>query len=82
MFNGIELFLGVVCSLMGIAVGYVFLVIFFAGLQLISKHQSESIANEDASYSYLENIMDKFTKYFRKQKSLRRPDPQLFEKAE
>jgi hypothetical protein len=49
MFNGIELFLGVACSLMGIAVGYVFLVTFFAGLQFISKHQSESIANEDSS---------------------------------
>ncbi len=49
MFNGVELFLGVACSLMGIAVGYVFLVTFFAGLQLISKHQSESISNEDSS---------------------------------
>lgn len=67
MFNGIELFLGVVCSLMGIAVGYVFLVTFFAGLQLISKHQSESIANEDSSY--LLNIVDRFAKYIRKQKS-------------
>lgn len=67
MFNGVELFLGVVCSMMGIAVGYVFLATFFAGLQLISKDQSESIANEDSSY--FENIMDKFTKHFRKQKS-------------
>lgn len=67
MFNGIELFLGVICSLMGIAVGYVFLVTFFAGLQLISKHQSESIANEDSPY--LLNIVDRFAKYIRKQKS-------------
>lgn len=67
MFNGIELFLGIICSLMGIAVGYVFLVTFFAGLQLISKHQSESIANEDSSY--LLNIVDRFAKYIRKQKS-------------
>lgn len=67
MFNGIELFLGVICSLMGIAVGYVFLVTFFAGLQLISKHQSESIANENSSY--LLNIVDRFAKYIRKQKS-------------
>ncbi len=64
MFNGVELFLGVACSLMGIAVGYVFLVTFFAGLQLISKHQSDSISNEDSSY--LASIIDKFTKYFRK----------------
>lgn len=39
MFNGIEFALGVVCSLMGIAGGYVFLTSIFAGLQLMSKNR-------------------------------------------
>lgn len=42
MFNGIELILGVVCSAMGIAVGYLFLATVFAGLQFIAKHRKSS----------------------------------------
>ncbi len=39
MFNGIELILGVACTLMGIAGGYIFLTTIFAGLQLMSKNR-------------------------------------------
>jgi hypothetical protein len=39
MFNGIELILGVACSLMGIAGGYLLLIAVFAGIQSISKYR-------------------------------------------
>ena len=37
MFNSIELILGIVCSLMGIAAGYLLLATLFAGIELIAK---------------------------------------------
>ena len=48
MFNGIEVALGVACSLMGIAGGYIFLTSIFAGLQLMSKNRMKQEGNEDA----------------------------------
>ncbi len=39
MFNSIGIILGVACSLMGIAGGYLLLSTVFAGIQLISKHR-------------------------------------------
>jgi hypothetical protein len=39
MFNGIELMLGAVCSIMGIGGGYLLLTTVFAGIQLISKRR-------------------------------------------
>ncbi len=40
MFNSIELMLGVVCSFMGIAVGYLLLATVFAGIEFIAKPRS------------------------------------------
>ncbi|GEM_PF-874101 len=37
MFNGIEFILGVICSLMGIGVGYLLLMSVFMGIDFISK---------------------------------------------
>ena len=60
MFNGIELILGLICSLMGIAVGYLLLVTVFAGIQLLSKHRSETVTT--AVQSYWGGVIDKFKK--------------------
>ena len=39
MLNGVGIILGVACSLVGIAGGYLLLSTVFAGIQLISKHR-------------------------------------------